>query len=113
VWVATWLVPGIEVHGGLFTYLWLSLLLGLVNAVIGPVLSILVINLTVMRLGLLALLVNGVLLALTAGLSRDLEVGGVTSAVLGALVITTALTLRELVLRPFKRTADPDLTRSG
>jgi uncharacterized membrane protein YvlD (DUF360 family) len=113
VWVATWLVPGIEVHGGLGTYLWLSLLLGLVNAVIGPVLSLLVITLTVVRLGLLALLVNGVLLALTAGLSRNLEVGGVTSAVLGALVISTALTLRELVVRPFHRVPDEAVTRSG
>ena len=103
VWVATWVVPSIEVHGGLVTYLWLSLLLGFVNAVIGPLLQLLVITVTVVRLGLLALLVNGVLLALTAGLSRDLEVGGLAGAVLGALVISTALTLRELVVRPFRR----------
>ena len=37
VWAATALVPGIEVSGGVLTYLWISVLFGLVNAVLGPV----------------------------------------------------------------------------
>ena len=38
VWIATAVVPGIVVNGGLGTYLAISLLFGLVNAVLGPVL---------------------------------------------------------------------------
>jgi membrane protein len=105
VWAATVVVPGIQVHGGVLTYLWVSLLLGLVNALLGPLLRLVVLNITALRLGLFALLVNGVLLALTAGVSRDLVIGGLTGGVLGALVISTAFTVRELVVRPFRQGA--------
>lgn len=103
VWVATIVVPGIQVHGGVLTYLWVSLLFGLVNALLGPLLRLVVLNLSVLTLGLFALLVNGVLLALTAAVSRDLEIGGLAGAVLGALVISTAITVRELVVPPFRQ----------
>ena len=39
VWIATAVVPGIDVHGGFGTYLAVSLIFGLVNAVLGPVLQ--------------------------------------------------------------------------
>ena len=74
--VAAALVPGIDVTGGFWTYLWLGLLFGLVNAILGPILHIISLPLTVITLGLFALVVNGVLLATTAGLSDHLDVGG-------------------------------------
>jgi putative membrane protein len=100
VWAATLVVPGIEVHGGVLTYLWVSLVLGLLNALMGPLLRLVVVNLTLWRLGLSAMLLNGFLLCMTAGVSRDLEIGGLPGAVLGALVISVAITLRELMVRP-------------
>ena len=65
--VAAALVPGIDVTGGFLTYLWLGLLFGLVNAILGPILHILSLPLTVITLGLFALVVNGVLLATRPG----------------------------------------------
>jgi uncharacterized membrane protein YvlD (DUF360 family) len=106
VWAATAVVPGIDVPGGVGTYLWVSLLLGLVNAVIGPVLRLVALPLTVLTLGLFALVVNGVLLAVTAGLSENLDVAGIWSALLGALVISVVTTLVELVLRPLRQRED-------
>ena len=41
IWVATLLVPGIHVYGGVVTYLWIAVLFGVVNAVIGTILRIL------------------------------------------------------------------------
>ena len=102
VWVATAVVPGIEVTGGLPTYLLVSLLFGLVNAVLGPLLYLIALPLTVVTLGLSALLVNGLLLAITAGLSPKLDVGGFGGTVLGALVISVVITLLEFVLRPLR-----------
>ncbi len=107
VWVATLVVPGIEVRGGLATFLWVSLLLGLVNALLGPVLWLVAMPLNVLTLGLSALAVNGVLLAVTAGLSAHLAVGGFVGTILGALLITTVTALLELVLRPIHRIGSP------
>jgi putative membrane protein len=59
--------------------------------------------LSVVTLGTIALVVNGVLLAVTAGLSDKLDTDGLGSAVLGALVITIVTTVLELVLRPIAR----------
>jgi putative membrane protein len=87
VGVAAAIVPGIDINGGFFTLLWVALLFGLVNAILGPILHLLSLPLTILTLGLFALVVNGVLLAITAGLSDNLDVGGFLGTILGALVI--------------------------
>ena len=93
---------GIEVLGGFVTYLALSLLFGLVNAVVGPLLHLVALPLSVFTVGGSALVVNGVLLALTALLSARLDVAGLGSAVLGSLVISIVTTVVELVIRPIR-----------
>ncbi len=100
VWLATVLVPGIHVEGGLITYLWLSVLLGLVNAVLGSLLRLVAMTVTWRLLGLAALAINGVLLAVTALLSSNLAIDGLVSAILGAVVISVAITVWELVSPP-------------
>jgi putative membrane protein len=100
VWAATVVVPGIVVRGGFATYLVISLVLGLVNAVLGPVLRWLLGSLSWLTLGVSALLANGLLLATTAGLSPNLDIDGFGSAVVGAIVVAVAGTLLELVVRP-------------
>ena len=103
MYVATSLIPGIHVTGGLPTYLVLSIILGLVNAVLGPLLYLVAFPLTALTFGASALVVNGVLLAVTAGLSERLSIDGLGSAVAGALVIAVVASLLELVLRPTLR----------
>jgi membrane protein len=73
IWAATAIVPGIYVRGGFLTYLMVSILFGLVNAVLGPLLQLIALPLTILTLGTFALVVNGVLLAVTAGLSDRLD----------------------------------------
>jgi membrane protein len=102
VWVATLVVPGLHVSGGFLTYLGISLLLGFVNAVLGPVLHFVALPLSVLMLGSFALVVNSVLLAVTALLSARFGIDGLGSAILGALVIAVVTTLIELVLRPIR-----------
>jgi putative membrane protein len=86
--VAASIVPGIELSGGVLTLLWVALLFGLVNAVLGPILHIVALPLTVVTLGLFALVINGILLAATAGLSSHLDVDGFLGTMLGALIIS-------------------------
>ncbi len=101
--VAAAVVPGIKVHGGVGTLLWVALLFGLVNAVLGPILHLLSLPLTVITFGLFALVVNGALLAITAGLSDNLDVGGFVAAVFGALIISIVTAVLSFILRPVTR----------
>ncbi|MDT7572328.1 MAG: putative rane protein [Actinomycetota bacterium] len=88
VWLAAYVVPGVDVAGGFWTYVWVALLFGLVNAIIGPVLRVISLPFTLLTLGLFALVVNGILVAITAGLSEKFSVGGFFEAFLAALVIS-------------------------
>lgn len=100
VGIAAAIVPGIDVKGGLLTLLWVGVLFGLVNAVLGPILHLISLPLTIITLGLFALVVNGVLLAATAGLSDNLDVGGFLGTILGALIISIITAVLSVVLRP-------------
>lgn len=86
--VAAALIPSVEVDGGMVSLLGVALVFGLVNAVIGPLLRLVSLPLTVVTLGLFGLAVNGALLAITAGLTGALDVGGVLATVLAAVVIS-------------------------
>ncbi|HEU4370918.1 MAG TPA: phage holin family protein [Methylomirabilota bacterium] len=65
-----------------------GLVLGLVNALVRPVLLVLTLPLTVLTLGLFLLVLNGLCLALTAWLVPGLDVDGLVPAGLGALVVS-------------------------
>ena len=57
LWLASELVPGIEVRGG-WTLIGAAILLGLVNAVVRPVLVVLTLPVTILTLGLFLLVIN-------------------------------------------------------
>jgi putative membrane protein len=82
------LVGDVSISGGVWGVIWVSALFGLVNAVIGTILRILTLPITIVTLGLFALVVNAILLAITAGLSDTLSVGGFLSTMWAALLIS-------------------------
>ena len=80
------------------TYLWIGLLFGLVNAIVGPVLRMLSLPFVVLTLGLFLLLINAALLGLTAALSDRLTIDGFVTAVLGGLILAIAGWVADQVL---------------
>lgn len=86
--IAAALIPSVEVDGGFFALLGIAVVFGLVNALIGPLLRIISLPLTMVTLGLFALVINGALLAITAGLTDALDVGGIFPTILAALLIS-------------------------
>jgi putative membrane protein len=86
--VAAALVPSVEIDGGVFPLLGVALLFAVVNALIGPLLRLISLPLTLATFGLFGLVVNGALLALTAGLSDALDVGGFLGAMVAAGLIS-------------------------
>lgn len=87
LWVASRLVPGVEIRTT-EALLWAALLLGLVNAVIRPILVILTLPITVLTLGLFLLVINGLMVELVTSLLSDFVVHGFGSAVLCALIVS-------------------------
>ena len=87
LWLAAELVNGIEVHG-LGTLLGAALLLGIVNAVVRPLLVILTFPITVLTLGLFLLVINAAMLGLVAWLFDNFTIAGFWPAMLGALVVS-------------------------
>jgi putative membrane protein len=96
--LVAWLVPDVDVDGGVFGVLVVAAVLGLVNALVGPVLRLLTLPLTMMTFGLFSLVVNGILLALTAGLTSFLDVGGLFQTIVAAFLISVLNTLTHLVV---------------
>ena len=86
-WLASELVPGIEVHGA-WTLLGAALLLGIVNAVVRPLLVILTLPITVLTLGLFLLVINAATLGLVAWMLDNFTIAGFWPAVLGAIVVS-------------------------
>jgi len=90
-------LPGLDVDpnldgplGEYGTYLWIGLIFGVVNAIVGPVLRLLSLPFVVLTLGLFLLVINAALLALTAGITDRLTVDGFGTAIIGGLILAVA-----------------------
>jgi putative membrane protein len=99
IWVATWLLPGMNVtsQGGMtqvvLTYLAIGVVFGVVNAIVRPIVSFLSIPFYILTLGLFTFVVNALMLWLTARLSSALGLGFEVddffwTAVFGAIIIS-------------------------
>lgn len=86
LWIATELVPGMQVRG-LGSLLLAALIFGLVNAVVRPVAVLLSLPLTLVTLGGFLLVVNAAMLGLTALLLPGFTVAGFWSALFGAIIV--------------------------
>ena len=93
MWIATLVVPGITVDGGITTYLWVALLFGLINSVFGSIIKVLTFPVSIVTFGLFLFIVNAAMLSLTARWSEKLEVTGFWSALLASLIISVITTL--------------------
>jgi putative membrane protein len=87
IYLAAAIVPGIEISG-LPAALGAGLVLGLINAIVRPVLIILTLPVTLLTLGLFLFILNGLCLWLTSVVVNGFEVHGVGAAVLGALLVS-------------------------
>jgi putative membrane protein len=88
LWVAARFVPGIELTADVWQILLIALVFGLINAVLKPILKLLSLPVIILTLGLFAIIVNVILLAITAGLMDGLTIDGFLPALLGSIVIS-------------------------
>ncbi|MGB7055612.1 MAG: phage holin family protein [bacterium] len=94
LFVAAWLVPGIRIEGNawlIFTVM--AVILGLVNAVVRPLLTLLTCSLVILTLGLFVLVINALTLWLASSIAVNwfhvgFYVDGFWAAFLGALIVS-------------------------
>ncbi len=87
VFLAAQLIPGIGVASP-GAALAAGIVLGLVNAIIRPLLILLTLPATLLTLGLVIFVINAICLALAAWLVPGFTINNFSSALLGALVIS-------------------------
>ena len=102
--VAVWLVPGIEVTGtsGWLTVIIMAAVLGLINAIIRPILALLSCGCIVATLGLFMLVINAFTFWLASYITsswfgQGFEVDSLWSAFLGSLVVSVVSFLVSMV----------------
>ncbi len=94
LFVAAWLVPGIDVDGsGWVIYAIMAVILGLVNAIVRPLLKLMTCPLILLTLGLFVLVINGVTLWLSAAIAANwfhvgFYVDGFWPGCMGALIVS-------------------------
>jgi putative membrane protein len=87
LWVAAQLVPGFVITG-VTPLVLAALVLGIINAIVRPVLVILTLPLTLITLGLFLFVLNAFCIWLTSRLVPGFQVQTFGSALLGALVVS-------------------------
>ena len=112
LFVAAHVVPGVTVQS--YTALAVAALaLGLVNALVRPVLFVLSLPITILTLGLFYLVVNGACFMLAAALVPGFRVAGCGAGILGALVMSiTAWLIGLVVYRPARQALPPGTWRA-
>ncbi len=86
LWLASEVVSGMTIHGA-GSFLAAGLLLGIVNAVVRPVILLLTLPFTVLTLGLFILVINAGMLGLVAMLLDDFQLDGFGAAFFGAIIV--------------------------
>jgi putative membrane protein len=98
--VTAWLLSGVDVSGGVWGYIWVSLLFGIVNLFIGTLLRIITLPLTLLTFGLFLIIVNALLLQITDALSSHFTIDEFWwTAIWAAIILSLATMLLDWLVR--------------
>lgn len=86
LWLAARLISGISFEDEI-TLVGAALILGIVNAVVRPILIFMTLPITFLTLGLFLWVVNGAMIGLVAWLVPGFSVDGLWSAMLGSVIV--------------------------
>ena len=100
--LVAYLYPGVHVDG-FGPALAAALVLGLVNALIRPVLVVLTLPVTILTLGLFLFVLNAFLFWLVAEIVRGFTVSGFGAALLGSILYSLITLLTSWILFPARR----------
>jgi len=99
LWAASELVSGIHIQG-FWNLIGAALVLGIVNAVVRPILVLLTLPATIVTLGLFLLVINAAMLGLAAWFLDGFSISGFWPAVFGSVVISIVSWLASWFIGP-------------
>ncbi|MBF0318901.1 MAG: phage holin family protein [Nitrospirae bacterium] len=85
--VAAYLLPGVKV-ASFWSALIVALAIGVLNAILRPVLVILTLPVTVLTLGLFLLVINAIIILIVDKIVKGFEVNGFFTAILFSVILT-------------------------
>jgi len=91
------IIPGIEISS-IGAAVLVAIVLGIVNAVLRPILVVLSLPLEILSLGLFTLVINGALFLLVAHLGLGLHIEGWGAAILGSLALSVVSFLLSMLV---------------
>ncbi|HXV13049.1 MAG TPA: phage holin family protein [Candidatus Krumholzibacteria bacterium] len=87
LWVASAILPSVH-STGFLALIGAGLLLGIVNAVIRPLIVVMTLPVTIVTLGLFILVINAAMIGLVAKMLNGFAVGGFGGAVMTAIIVS-------------------------
>jgi putative membrane protein len=106
--ITSWLLSGMSVSGGVWGYLWISALFGIVNAVLGTLLRLLTLPLMIVTLGLFSIIVNALLLELIDAISGHLTIDHFFwTAIWAAIILAFTAVILDLIVESVFRPQQP------
>jgi putative membrane protein len=99
LFVASRLLPGVSIVG-LGNFILAALLLGIVNAIVRPLLFVLTFPITIITLGLFLFVLNAAMFGLVAAMLDNFVVAGFWSAVFGAIIVSITSTVASWFIGP-------------
>jgi len=95
-----WVLNGVDITGGFWAYVWVALIFGIVNAVIGTILRILTLPFNLITLGIISLFITAILLSITDALTDHLTIDEFFwPTIWAAIILATAAVAVELILQ--------------
>ncbi len=100
--LVAYLYPGVQVESFVAALL-AALVLGLVNAIVRPLLVVLTLPVTLLTLGLFLFVINALLFWMVAELVQGFAVGGFGAALLGSILYSIVTLLTSWILFPRRK----------
>ena len=97
--IAALVLPGITIRG-LGTLLFAALLMGLVNALLRPLVILVTLPITIVTFGLFLLVINAAMFGLVAAILQGFEVTGFFAALFGWLIVSLVSALSSWMIGP-------------
>ena len=110
--MASYILEGIHISGFLSAF-FAAALLGILNALLRPILFILTLPINILTFGLFTFVINALLLKMVSGVIPGFEVHGFWTAIFGALIISVISAILNLVVGDSGRVDVIDLKRRG
>jgi len=99
LFLASRLLPGVWIEGT-GSFILAAFLLGLVNAIVRPLLFVMTLPLTVVTLGLFIFVLNAAMFGLVAAMLDNFQVAGFWSALFGAIIVSITSTVASWYIGP-------------